>query len=123
MTFSGSTTYGHATGDRAIQAVAQCLRSAIRPYDLASRFGGEEFLLVFFDVEAEMMTVISERIRKSISETPISTEDGSTIHVTCSIGVTVSELDQPIDKDALISLADKALYQAKESGRNRVVRL
>jgi diguanylate cyclase (GGDEF)-like protein len=107
---------GHGGGDAVLQAVADRLRAAVRPGDVVSRFGGDEFVVVASGVAGvEAATVIAERIRSGVSE-PVRI-DGRRLSVTVSIGVAVGPggLGR-----ALLEQADTALYRAKESGRDRV---
>ncbi len=110
-------TYGHAAGDAALQQVAELLRShRVDPMILA-RFGGEEFCLFAPGLSAERAAGLFERIRGAIEAHSVEFE-GTVIPVTMSIGVA---LDRASSLDTMINRADGFLYQAKESGRNRVV--
>jgi len=107
--------YGHAVGDQVIKAVADVLKTSCRENDLVGRYGGEEFCLVLPTLSLEMAVKVGERIRQTIEKGACSG-----INVTTSLGVAAmgSNANTP---DELINLADKALYIAKKSGRNRVV--
>ena len=107
--------YGHATGDEVIKAVAHVLSDKSRDNDLVGRYGGEEFCLIFSKLDIQQTAAIGERIRQTIAE---STIDG--INVTISLGVS-SIKHNPQDPSDLTNQADRALYIAKESGRNRIV--
>jgi len=112
--------YGHIAGDHVIREVAQRIRAELRPYDLAGRYGGEEFLLVFNSSLQDAQKSL-ERIRLSISNTPFNYEK-EVLKVTISCGVTVYDsFVNEGNKQVLIGAADKALYEAKENGRNKVV--
>ena len=107
--------YGHATGDQVIKAVADVLKSCTRDTDLAGRYGGEEFCVVLLNLHLDTAAQIAERIRRAIEK-----KSCSGVKITISLGV--SSLDSKINTpDELIDQADKALYAAKKSGRNRVV--
>jgi diguanylate cyclase (GGDEF)-like protein/PAS domain S-box-containing protein len=107
--------YGHATGDQVIKAVADVLKSCTRDSDLVGRHGGEEFCVVLPQIHLDKAAQIGERIRRAIEK-----ESCSGVNITASLGV--SSLESKINKpDELIDQADKALYAAKKSGRNRVV--
>jgi diguanylate cyclase (GGDEF)-like protein len=110
-------TYGHNAGDMVLKQLAVKLMSALRDYDIACRYGGEEFLVVAPETDLEQALKLAERLRMTIAATDFSTgtED---ISVTVSIGV--SMLQQSDSIETAISRADVALYQAKENGRNRV---
>jgi diguanylate cyclase (GGDEF)-like protein/putative nucleotidyltransferase with HDIG domain len=108
--------YGHATGDQALLEVSGVLRSLARTSDLVCRYGGEEFCVVFSHVNLEGAAQAGERFRRAIEERQFSG-----ISVTASFGVSAIQLGAA-DHNALLQEADKALYVAKRSGRNRVVR-
>jgi diguanylate cyclase (GGDEF)-like protein len=107
---------GHATGDAVLREVATRLRSGIRTEDQIARWGGEEFLAVLPVTWADEAQIIAERLRQSIEGEPILV-DGRFLEVTVSIGVAAGVTDP----DALVDAADRAMYRAKESGRNQVV--
>jgi diguanylate cyclase (GGDEF)-like protein/PAS domain S-box-containing protein len=112
-------THGHLVGDEVLCGVATRIREAMRPYDLVARFGGEELLVVVPGCDSAHARSIAERIRLTICAKPFQTTKGS-IRVTISIGVASTETSGPQDLNGLISRADNALYEAKESGRNCV---
>lgn len=109
-------TFGHPIGDRVLCEVVSRSLGALRPYDVFGRFGGEEFLLVVSGIEAGLAREGFERVRRAIEVEPIVVE-GEKIRVTASVGGVVRETEA---SDALIRLADAALYAAKAHGRNRV---
>lgn len=114
-------TYGHLAGDRILIAVAQSLVRSLRPSDMPVRFGGEEFSVFLPGTTEENAKVIAERIRRNVENMSITLHDESIIQVTVSIGFA-----ERIENDTVASLidrADKALYHAKENGRNRICRL
>jgi len=111
--------YGHLMGDEVIREVAQRIAATVRPYDLVGRYGGEEFLLVF-NSDKENGISLLERIRHTIYSS-VYTYEGVSLEATISIGLAV--FDPPmeaLDCQKMIDCADKALYQAKKNGRNRV---
>jgi len=111
-------SFGHDAGDRVLRMVGKTLHHHLRPFDLVSRWGGEEFIAIILNVNEEQLMVIAEKIRELISISPLR-HGAQSIRVTVSIGATLSmELDHAT---ALINRADRAMYQAKEQGRNRVV--
>ena len=112
-------THGHAAGDDALKAAVKAIQAALRPFDLVGRYGGEEFLVVVPNCEAAGAAVVAERIRRTLSETNVATGSQS-LQVSGSFGVATNVPAQPASIDALIQLADAALYRAKASGRNRV---
>lgn len=114
-------TYGHQHGDVIIRGVADILRSYIRRNsDFAVRYGGEEMLLCFSGVSLADCHSIAERIHRQI-QASVFTHNGLAVSVTVSMGVGESQADGLYDKDSLIAIADKRLYDAKKAGRNRIV--
>lgn len=114
-------TYGHAAGDSVLVEAAKRMTAHMRPYEDLARFGGEEFLVVLTECDLTAAECVAERLRSCIADREIDVP-GAKLAVTASIGVACSsQLEHPTDK-LLISLADAALYRAKEQGRNRVVR-
>jgi two-component system, cell cycle response regulator len=111
-------TYGHHVGDMALQQIANVLRCATRKADFPARWGGEEFLLIMPSTGAAGARVCAERIRMAIARTPVSLENETPLALTASIGVATFESGES-DMD-LVNRADRALYAAKERGRNRV---
>jgi diguanylate cyclase (GGDEF)-like protein len=109
--------YGHPMGDLALVEVADLIRSIIRPYDSASRWGGDEFLVLVQSCDEVMLMALGDRIRTAIaSSATLRTADGHPVQLSVSIGAAVSEdVDQ---LETLLQNADHALYAAKESGRN-----
>jgi diguanylate cyclase (GGDEF)-like protein len=112
-------TYGHHAGDAVISAVANTLAKEIRPTDKVARFGGEEFLILLRETVEKDALNTAERLRARVESISIPTE-GHTLKVTISLGVSLS-LPTDADVHEIIGRADKALYQAKNSGRNRVI--
>jgi two-component system chemotaxis response regulator CheY len=114
--------YGHLAGDDVLWRVAATLSSGLRTGDTAYRFGGEEFLLVLPEQDAEAAAAITERLRQAVEDLGIPHADGLPLGVvTVSAGVAVSA--EAGDGDGLLRAADRALYAAKETGRNRVSRV
>jgi diguanylate cyclase (GGDEF)-like protein len=110
-------TYGHQAGDVVLQEATACVASILRPYDILARYGGEEFIIFVAEINRESVIQLTERIRCLIAETKIQIND-TTLSVTSSFGVAPAA---PVnDLDSAISLADSALYQAKQEGRNKV---
>lgn len=112
-------TYGHPAGDAVLVTVTERMQECLRAYDSLGRYGGEEFLIVTPDVELDGAMVVAERIRQSIVGTPIEAA-GESLQITLSLGATVCSTTPETRPDELIEAADKALYRAKEGGRNRV---
>ncbi len=111
-------TWGHATGDTALRAVAEILLAPSRGDDLCARFGGEEFVLLFEEMSGETALEIAERLRRRVEGLAFTAADGEPIPLTMSAGVAaVPELAVRAAAD-LLQLADQALYTAKHLGRN-----
>jgi len=111
--------HGHPAGDAVICAFAELLRESVRELiDTAGRFGGEEFVLLLPGTDAAGAAQVAERVRAALAERVIVTPGGAAIRVTASFGVATAP---PLAKaDELISAADRALYDAKRAGKNRV---
>jgi diguanylate cyclase (GGDEF)-like protein len=110
---------GHPAGDKALKAVADVCRVLTRTIDILGRVGGEEFALVLPGTPIELGLVVAERLRKGIQDKIIES-DGTTFNVTASIGVTDDKALENDDIETMLKRADKAMYQAKSSGRNCV---
>lgn len=111
-------TYGHAAGDAALRQIVQRLRGVMRTEDTLGRLGGEEFLVLIDDTDDEQATLAAERLRRALSDASLVLEPGP--HpATISLGVAVLATQDQIFSD-LLRRADRALYAAKEGGRNRV---
>ena len=110
-------THGHAAGDRVLKTVVERMCRGLRPYDLLGRYGGEEFLLVLPGVGLPEASRVFQRVRSTVSAAPIDL-DGGSITITISVGVVIAAGESA---DALLVMADEALYQAKNRGRDRVV--
>lgn len=112
--------YGHPVGDEVLRQIGLCLREKIRGIDLAARYGGEEFAVLLPGIDASHALVVAERIRLGLAALTIDTELGP-LQFTVSIGISDSETPGLHDADSLLQRADQALYQAKQSGRNRSI--
>jgi diguanylate cyclase (GGDEF)-like protein len=112
-------TYGHLQGDLIIKDIAKILRGSVRTIDFTARYGGEEFAVILPEVNAKGAAVVAERIRKTIEQYSFSGEEGP-LFVTVSMGVAEFKPARIRSASQLIAEADKALYQSKEMGRNRL---
>jgi diguanylate cyclase (GGDEF)-like protein len=112
-------TYGHKAGDLVLSEVGQLLRAGVRASDIACRYGGEEMLLILPDTALKAATDRAEGIRMKIKELRITHEGREIVPITASIGVSIFP-DHADDSDALLRVADDALYHAKNGGRDRV---
>ncbi|WP_392710835.1 PleD family two-component system response regulator [Rhizobium ruizarguesonis] len=114
-------TYGHDGGDEVLREFANRVRSTIRGADLACRYGGEEFVVVMPDTSPEIAATVAERLRAAIESAPFMLKhSGEALNVTASFGI-ASRIASVLTPDQLMKQADLALYEAKNTGRNRVV--
>ena len=114
--------YGHQAGDEAIRQVAAVIKAHVRrPSDLAARYGGEEFAVVLTETEAANTRLLCEKIRLAVEQMPPVLPEHKKL--TISLGSCTRYAKPGETQDALLSAADKALYQAKKAGRNRVVNI
>lgn len=109
--------YGHPVGDEVLSAVSAVLAQSARSSDFVARIGGEEFGLLFPDATPETAAAVAERMRNAVMNFPVMASIGQELKVTISIGLAPFEGDL----SEALSRADRALYEAKNSGRNRVM--
>jgi len=114
---SVNDTLGHEAGDYVLKVASGCLASSLRAADVLIRWGGEEFLVILPETDQAGLLAVAEKIRKAVEDHPWSLKDGRKI--TISVGTTVKYPDA--DWTKVVETADLALYEAKETGRNRVV--
>jgi two-component system cell cycle response regulator len=114
-------TYGHMIGDAVLRGVVDRITASIRPSDFIARLGGEEFVVVMPETPITSAHMIADRLRNKIADSTISVESGKLISITVSIGCACMNLHENVLFDELLKQADKALYQAKNGGRNTVV--
>ena len=118
-------TYGHAVGDLVLKTIAKIIRGQLREYDIAGRYGGEEFSILLPFTKIEEAQMVAERLRKTIESKVIdiskvnNENDVKSINITLSLGI--YEMKDTDNDEDLLKKADKALYQAKNTGRNKVV--
>ena len=118
--------YGHQKGDQCLIQVAEALSAMLkRPCDLMARYGGEEFAVILPETDVDQAMLMAETIRARALELALPHErsNDDSRQVTVSIGIATQRVDAPVDIEALIGSADRALYQAKRNGRNRVAAL
>lgn len=114
---SVNDTYGHPVGDQVLREVANCIAQTVRKIDIAARYGGEEFTVILPETNINDAKIIAERIRKNISKIKINVKDDVFICPTVSMGM--SEYPScALDEQTLIELADVALYNSKNNGKN-----
>jgi diguanylate cyclase (GGDEF)-like protein len=111
---------GHPAGDAVLRGVAACLSNAVRREDAVFRYGGEEFSVLLRETSQEGALVLAERLRNAVEQAPHSGE-GITHPIQVTVSVGVAMLTEGMGEEGLLQAADQALYQAKRSGKNRVV--
>ncbi|MEN3975835.1 diguanylate cyclase [Emcibacter sp. SYSU 3D8] len=111
--------YGHHGGDQVLIEMARRLGRSLRSYDVAARWGGDEFVVLLSNVELDTLGAVAQKIADALSSTPVMLEDGREVEVTTSIGASVADPEEPVDR--IIARVDAALYTAKGTGRNRVI--
>ncbi len=116
---SFNDTYGHLQGDIIIKEIAKIVLKSIRQIDFAARYGGEEFAVILPEVDIEGAAVVAERLRSLIEKHPFP-GDSEPLHVTISLGVAEFDPETIHSVSQMVNEADKALYESKENGRNRV---
>jgi two-component system cell cycle response regulator len=117
---SVNDTYGHFAGDAVLREFARRMQAVTRPYDAVGRYGGEEFLIILPGCDAACTAAQAERMRASLTNEPMTINDRPHL-VTCSFGATNWQPGMEPSSEALIRIADNALYMAKGQGRDRVV--
>jgi diguanylate cyclase (GGDEF)-like protein len=110
-------TYGHAAGDMVIKEVSRHIKDCIRQIDLAARYGGDEFAVILPNTTVEEAIVVSERIVDAVSSAPLLWQQ---IHIPLSISVGVGQYGPEVSPEDITSRSDRALYSAKQSGKNNV---
>lgn len=120
---SVNDTYGHATGDLVLKTVSRVIKLQLRDYDIAGRYGGEEFSIILPYTKILEAKMVAERLRKAVENTKIDISkvnnetNDKNISVTISLGI--AEYENGDDEHTILQKADKALYKAKEGGRNK----
>jgi diguanylate cyclase (GGDEF)-like protein len=114
-------TYGHSIGDECLKAAAQAIvKGMVRDTDRVARWGGEEFIVLLPNVDRDAAQAVAERVLKGVANTSVPFP-GGTVRLACSIGVATLNPNDRREPKNLINDADRALYEAKTQGRNRVV--
>lgn len=113
-------TYGHATGDELLKHFVSICKEMVRNLDVVARMGGEEFCIILPETDEEGAYLFAERVRKKVFNSAV-TYQNKTIRYSVSIGIAFLNVDEDKDINAILQRADKALYEAKNSGRNRTV--
>ncbi|MDM3871464.1 diguanylate cyclase [Porticoccus sp. W117] len=112
-------THGHPAGDEVLRQFGEIIRHQIRASDLVGRIGGEEFALALADTHLGGAMHLAEKLRRSLGQHVVQYKQQA-IQCTASIGISATEWNQPLSFEQLCNQADKALYRAKKSGKNRV---
>lgn len=112
--------HGHAAGDVVLVHVAQTMKAHLRDGDFIARYGGEEFLIVLPDVTPAQARSVANRLRDAVADSPKAIKNGTYVRATISIGIAVAQRNQRVSTTALCFAADRALYDAKRNGRNRI---
>jgi len=112
-------TYGHPTGDEALKTIATALRSAVRNADLVGRYGGDEFAILAPETDKAELEQLMERVLESIRAAQLTVEDATPVRMTVSVGGSFVSDGIPCTPEQLLAAADKALYDAKEAGRDQ----
>ena len=112
--------HGHLGGDRVLADLGRRIQANCRPYDIAGRYGGEEFLLVLPETDAQHARQVAERIRRNVAAPAIALESGKPLTITASFGVAEADAHHVESNEALIARADEALSRAKQLGRDHV---
>ena len=112
-------THGHPTGDAVLKHIAGIVGAQLRANDIVARYGGEEFIVILPRTDSASAAVVGEKIRLAIESTPFELPSGERLRVTVSVGGCTA-FGEMSDVNALVALADQALYDAKRGGRNQV---
>lgn len=110
-------TYGHRAGDEVLKMVGRSMQSSLRPNDMVARYGGEEFVILLPKTCLQDCMQVAERLRLRVGRTPVESDGKAVPGVTVSMGI--AQWHKGLTLEELIGKADEALYQAKETGRNR----
>ncbi len=111
-------THGHLFGDSALIHFATIAKKTIRPSDVIARYGGEEFLIILPDTRPEEAIWVMQRLQNNLSKTPLLDTEETPIKITFSGGITLRKFQET--QNTVIKRADKALYRAKQYGKNRI---
>ncbi|MBI5147551.1 MAG: sensor domain-containing diguanylate cyclase [Parcubacteria group bacterium] len=109
--------YGHEAGDRVLKIVAKTFTHDVRSFDVAARWGGEEFLIVIESVTKNQLVAVAEKLRILVEQSSIPTDAG-VIHPTISVGATIASPED--EQNSLLKRVDRLMYESKTTGRNRV---
>ncbi|MFH0919571.1 MAG: diguanylate cyclase [Fibrobacterota bacterium] len=110
--------WGHDIGDRVLRMISRTLSKSVRPFDILARWGGEEFVAIVINVNAQQLAGVAEKLRLLVQQSTLQLTQGTSLHVTISSGATLAQDDDTAD--TIIRRADALMYQSKQDGRNRV---
>jgi diguanylate cyclase (GGDEF)-like protein len=113
--------HGHDKGDAVLIRMAEIAQSQCREADILARYGGEEFIIMAFDCSADDAMSFAERVRTVLARAAFTASDGTAFYITASFGVVTARAGDVSRNEALVRVADQALYRAKSEGRNRIV--
>jgi diguanylate cyclase (GGDEF)-like protein len=114
-------TYGHIKGDNLIKQVSEIIKNNVRQVDVVGRYGGEEFIVIFPETENKIAIETMENIRKEIEQKSFEGEEKiPNKKITISVGLATC-MDKTLTEDEIIDIADKLLYKAKSSGKNKIM--
>jgi two-component system cell cycle response regulator len=111
-------TFGHLEGDKILVRIGQIIKSCLRKMDTAYRYGGEEFTIILPGTHGEEARTVAERLRTAVAAENFSFDKGDSLEITVSVGVAQYRQEEKIS--SFVQRADKAMYQSKQAGRNRV---
>jgi len=112
--------HGHLQGDRVLKEISRYIIKSIRQVDFAARYGGEEFAIILPAVSMQGALMVAERLRKGVEKRKFQSDSDEPLHITISLGVTEFDPEANYAPSEIVREADRALYQSKEMGRNRV---
>ncbi|MEA3513117.1 MAG: GGDEF domain-containing protein [Campylobacterota bacterium] len=113
-------TYGHSIGDEVIVELANILKTQDRKSDIVCRYGGEEFVILLPNTSLEGASVVANKIRELVENSVVTLSDDNKLKFTISLGVSQVDVENEINIELALKRADEALYEAKNSGRNKV---
>ncbi|MDP3701754.1 MAG: GGDEF domain-containing protein [Hylemonella sp.] len=116
-------SFGHLSGDKVLRQLAACITERLRAQDIAGRWGGEEFIVILPNTDATGGRVLAEGLRAAVGQERFTALDGQPIPLTISVGLHAMLSSDEETGDGMVGMADRALYLAKENGRNRVEQL
>lgn len=113
-------SYGHPFGDKVLREVCKTISKKLRAQDIFARYGGEEFAILLYNTPSLPALSVAEKLQESMAHLKVSTDDGTPIPIQASFGITSTDIREFKSFDELVKEADRALYQAKNSGRNKI---